>query len=70
MTEARFLRMRDVMDRTALSRANIYARIQRGDFPAPYKLGAKCARWSDQEVADWIKRQLGPDAQDLSPPSG
>lgn len=54
---ARFLRIADVMQRTALSRSHIYARIQRGDFPAPYKLGAKCSRWSEDEIGEWINTQ-------------
>ncbi|MDA5192778.1 helix-turn-helix transcriptional regulator [Govanella unica] len=54
----RLLRIQDVIERTALSRAHIYARVKEGRFPAPYKLSTKCARWSEREVNDWINSQL------------
>ena len=35
----RFLRLGDVLERTALSRSTIYKKIQDGDFPPPVKVG-------------------------------
>lgn len=61
MTDApapRLIRLAEVMNRTALSRSAIYARIKDHTFPAPYKLGYKCARWSDADITAWIIQQI------------
>ncbi|WP_257555103.1 AlpA family transcriptional regulator [Sphingobium sp. CFD-2] len=52
----RFLRISDVVARTALSRSHIYALVGREQFPAPRKLGAKCSRWIESEVDAWISK--------------
>ncbi|ATI82881.1 helix-turn-helix transcriptional regulator [Sphingobium yanoikuyae] len=52
----RFLRISDVVARTALSRSHIYALISREAFPAPRKLGLKCSRWIESEVDAWINK--------------
>lgn len=54
----RLLRMADVMERTALSRSYIYARIKRGEFPKPLSLGHKCSRWTSDEIDAWVKSQM------------
>jgi len=50
------LRITDVMTRTSLSRSHIYALVRRGQFPAPVKLGPKCARWVESDVDAWLGR--------------
>ena len=37
-----------------LKRSAIYAMMRRGDFPAPFQLGAKSVRWSKREVIEWM----------------
>lgn len=49
-----FLRMPDVETATGLRRGFIYRLIQRGDFPAPYKLTARASAWRVSEVQSWI----------------
>lgn len=51
----RLLKIGDVMERTSLSRAHIYALMKRGDFPAQRKLGHRCARWVESEVDAWTR---------------
>jgi prophage regulatory protein len=53
----KLLRITDVMERTALSRSYIYARIKRGAFPAPISLGYKCSRWRAEDIDAWISQQ-------------
>ncbi|WP_019589853.1 MULTISPECIES: AlpA family transcriptional regulator [unclassified Thioalkalivibrio] len=53
----RLLRLRDVLDRTSMSRSAWYALIQRGEAPAPVKVGA-AARWPESAVDAWIRRQV------------
>lgn len=55
MTTDRLLKIADVMSCTALSRSHIYTLISRGQFPAPRKLGPKCSRWVESEVAAWMR---------------
>ena len=55
-THQRFLRISDVIARTALSRSHIYNLIGREQFPAPRKLGARCSRWIESEVDAWIAK--------------
>lgn len=53
----RFLRLCDVLDRTALSRSTIYKKIQNGDFPPPIKCGARMSRWRESAVVQWMNDQ-------------
>lgn len=54
----RFLRIKDVMERTAMGRTHIYELIKRGDFPAPLDLGAKCSRWVEADVEAWMRSKM------------
>ena len=49
----RFLTRAEVEQRVGLKRSAIYALMRRGDFPAPFQLGAKSVRWSAREVEAW-----------------
>lgn len=59
MTEKphRLIRLPEVMDRVGLSKATVYARIERGDFPAPVRLGAS-SRWVESEIDAWVEKQI------------
>ena len=50
----RFMRLREVCARVGLGKSMIYAMIQDGKFPAPYKLSPGASRWSEIEVVAWI----------------
>lgn len=53
----RLLRITDVMELTAISRSYIYAKVKRGEFPAPISLGYKCSRWNAGDIEAWIRQQ-------------
>ncbi|WP_324742343.1 AlpA family phage regulatory protein [Tsuneonella sp. CC-YZS046] len=55
----RLIAIREVMERTSLSRSYIYALVKRQEMPAPIKLGLKCSRWSEQAIERWIVQQVG-----------
>ena len=57
-THERFLRIGDVIARTALSRSYIYVLIGRNEFPAPRNLGPRCSRWIESEVDAWISKRV------------
>lgn len=55
----RFLRLGDVLERTALSRSTIYKKIQDGEFPSPVKVGLRAARWKETAVSQWMADKIG-----------
>ena len=55
--QPQLLRITDVMQRTALSRSYIYAKVKQGEFPAPISLGYKCSRWVAGDIDAWIGQQ-------------
>ena len=54
----RFLRLNTVLDRTGLSRATLYRKIQAGTFPAQYKLSERCCGWRESEVNVWLHNPI------------
>ncbi len=52
------LRLPKVKERTGLSRATIYLRIQKGSFPKPINLGARAVGWLESDVNEWIAQQI------------
>ena len=54
----RFLRLPEVMARTGLSRATIYARMAEGRFPRQVRIGARAVGWIEAEVEAWIQERI------------
>jgi prophage regulatory protein len=50
----RFLRLQLVMQRTGLSRATIYRKVQAKTFPQSRKLGSSCVGWYESEIDEWV----------------
>ncbi len=50
----RLLRLEQVKDVVGLGKTLIYRLIQSGEFPAPYKPGGSAARWSENEIVEWL----------------
>lgn len=60
------LRRPDVEALTGLSRAWIYAAMQRGEFPRPVKIGRRAVRWPRSVIDRWVearKTEAGLDAE-------
>lgn len=51
------LRRPDVEELTGLSRAWIYAAMQRGDFPRPVRIGRRMVAWPKSVIDDWIEQR-------------
>jgi len=49
----RFLRINSVLDRTGLSRATLYRKIQAGTFPRQIRISDRCCGWRESEVIEW-----------------
>ena len=58
MANTRLLRIKDVCERTSLSRASIYNYLKRGAFPEPVRLGPRCIRWESNVIEAWIASHL------------
>jgi prophage regulatory protein len=54
----RILRLRNVIDRTGLSRSTVYQRVSEGRFPKPVSLGARAVGWVESEIEEWIGNQI------------
>lgn len=57
-TSERILRLAAVLERTGLSRATLYRRIQSGHFPRQIAISIRCAGWRESEVNDWIRNPM------------
>lgn len=53
------LRWADWSQRCALSRSEVYARIQEGRHPAPIKLGARASAWKVGALRAWLADPAG-----------
>lgn len=50
----KFLKIKEVVEKTGCGKTKIYAMIKGEEFPRPYKIGA-ASRWRLDEVENWIK---------------
>jgi prophage regulatory protein len=58
-THHRALRLRQVVDRTGLSKTQIYRLIQRGQFPAPARLSERVVAWNEATLNNWLSERFG-----------
>jgi len=54
----RMLRLPEVVNRTALSRSQIYRLIELGTFPKQVALGERAAAWVEEEVDGWLRARI------------
>ena len=52
-TEARLLRVREVLERVPVGRSKLYEMMREGAFPSPVKIG-KVSAWRVSDVERWI----------------
>ena len=50
----KFLKIKEVVEKTGCGKTKIYAMIKEEEFPRPYKIGS-ASRWRLDEVENWIK---------------
>lgn len=53
------LTLKQVSERTTLSKSEIYRRIAEGSFPKSYPMGKSRVVWSGKEIGEWIDGILG-----------
>ncbi|EGR2428035.1 AlpA family transcriptional regulator [Vibrio cholerae] len=54
----RFLKLKEVMEKTALSRSAIYRKMNDGEFPKSVSLGERAIAWVESEVDEWMEMRL------------
>ncbi|ENY3837114.1 AlpA family transcriptional regulator [Vibrio vulnificus] len=54
----RFLKLKEVMEKTALSRFAIYRKMNDEEFPQSVSLGDRAVAWVESEVDEWMKERL------------
>lgn len=65
----RFLRINEVLDRTALSRATLYRKIKDGTFPRQVRIAARCAAWRESALEEWMNNPMFYEVEDrIAPP--
>lgn len=54
----RFLKLREVMEKTALSRSAIYRKMSEDAFPKSVNLGDRAVAWVESEVDEWMEKVI------------
>jgi len=54
MSDDKYLRTRQVLALTGLSRATIYNMMKAGTFPPQTVLGARAVAWRESEINTWM----------------
>jgi prophage regulatory protein len=57
--DERLVRMPELLARTTLSRATIYRRMERGEFPRSIAIGQNSAAWYASDVDRWLAAPMG-----------
>ena len=57
--QSRMLRMKQLTEYCALSRAFIYQKITEGDFPSGHMISPGIRAWQKSEVDAWLDRRMG-----------
>jgi len=54
----RFLRLKEVITKTGLSRSSIYQFMNDGIFPKSVSLGSRSVAWVEGEVIEWMESKI------------
>ena len=57
-SQKRALRLRQVAERTGLSKTHIYRLVQRGQFPSPARLSERVVAWDEAAVSAWLAERF------------
>jgi len=57
-TETRLIRLKEVMQKTGLSRPYVYALAKKGEFPKSLKLTERSVAWIESEINQWIEQRI------------
>lgn len=63
----RFLRLNTVLERTGLSRATLYRKIQSGTFPRQVRIAERCCGWRESAITEWMNSPISYLVDDFPP---
>ncbi len=52
----KFLRISEVIKKTALGRTTIWRWSSEGKFPKPIKLGSRITIWEESKIDEWMQQ--------------
>lgn len=67
MLHDRFLRLNIVLERTGLSRATLYRKIQSGTFPRQVRIAERCCGWRESAITEWMNSPISYLVDDFPP---
>jgi len=53
----KFIRRKEVENRTGLSRSAIYEHMSKGTFPKNYKIGYRAVAWLEDDITNWMQEK-------------
>ncbi len=56
--QTRLLRWTEVQPRVGICRSQAHLLVQKGEFPAPVKLGERASAWIEAEIDEWIASRI------------
>ncbi|MCZ4372310.1 AlpA family transcriptional regulator [Vibrio diazotrophicus] len=62
----RFIRLREVMSMTGLSKSSIYDYMNLGLFPTTISLGSRSVGWVESEIEQWMDNQIARRDQEVA----
>jgi len=54
----RFIKIKEVTNKTGLGRSTVYKFIADGKFPKSISLGDRAVAWVEEEVTEWMETRL------------
>ncbi len=54
----KMIKLREVINRTGLSRSSVYRKMDEKTFPMSVQLGYKAVGWVEGEVSQWIEDRI------------
>lgn len=58
LAPTKVLRLPKVLEKTGISRSQLYRLINRGDFPKQYHLSLRTAVWVESEIEAWLLQKM------------
>ncbi|ABM02109.1 phage transcriptional regulator, AlpA [Psychromonas ingrahamii 37] len=54
----KFIRIKEVLNRTGLSRSVLYAKVAAQTFPQSFTLSGSTVAWLESEIEEWIESRI------------
>jgi prophage regulatory protein len=57
-TGSRILRLKEVLERTGLSRSTLYRKVESGTFPEQVHISERCIGWRESDLERWLENPM------------